>query len=1780
MRSKILFTFLLFSSATLFAQEPNLSFSILNGDFTRCAEDSLVNIRIVPDPDKTFSTITLFWDGDNIDPVTITDPAQLEQGYTYDFPDLFDNCDYSDRCISRGIYGSCFLIEVVATYTDGTNENVSRRIGFQKPPEPRFNLPSTTCTGTMLDIPNLTCPGNDTSMTYLWTLPDGSTSTDFEVSYEFLATGPQTVRLAATNLCGTRVISRTIDIVQAPDVTAIPDSNVFVGVDNDFRVCLDGESCIRLNGSASTGIDSWRWTVDNPVGVSIEDPESLITRVCFTSPGERTFTLRGTNSSCNESEEHPCPVTVLEGESLTLNPQPDACPQLDYTPEPSVDPDATYFIDGVVVSSFPFTMTPRSTPYVIRAEKSTECGDLVARDTLFVDPAIQPTLLSPNDGDAYCPDESLVALEVSDPGGSWSNSSSLVFQDGMAFFDRSAPAGAYPLTYTLGSGDCERTLNFTLSIEPTETLDFSPQADACPELQYSPLPGIDPAATYFIDGVEVSAFPVLLSARSAPYVIRAEKNTSCDNLVAHDTLFIDPAIQPTLVSPADGDLFCPNDTGVPLEVSDAGGTWTPAEGLMLDGEDAFFDRSVPPGRYDFTYTLGEDACERTLTFSLEIADSELQLPADFTICATGDPVALAPSPGDGTLSGTGVSDSDRTFSPAGLVPGNYAITYSRDNTTTGCTESGSWTAEVIAEPTVEAGAPIELCNADQSIQLLDFTAGFVADPPSAILSFSGRGITDGSTGAYRPGSLPVGTVDTVLITSTDPRTPDVCAATDTLLVTITEIVTPNAGADTTICGGDDTFFLGDPAGGRWSGPNASADGTVNLSGLSPSTYVYTLSLGAGICQSSDEMVLTIVPGDGVTAATDQLFVCDTAAVVQLPVTTPSQGGVWSGDLPLAGTNIDVSGAAVGTYDFRYLVSSLPEGCNSADLRLDILPRPTTTLRGDSVRCNDGSCVTFRSGGTAADRYRWSTSDGFRGTGDSICHQFPAAGDYSVRLAGERLHPVDGSLLCSSPTVTTSIRILDPLQPATITVDQDTICPGEALTLRFSPPPNANLESLAYEWRYGNTTIPASGPTDIFLPSPLQDTSYRISLHTLGTCGDAQQSFEVFVRANPRANIRVVYPENCSGSELILTNLATGTLDETIWFSSDGQRYTSFQPPVLTPVTGDSARTILYSLVAGNSCLRDTFSVPVTVEPTSIRALPALVDTTICPGEPFIVTNISTPGTRAEYVFSDGRRFGGDSIAVVFDEPGPFSFVLYAYGCGYDSSVWSGTVLPEPDLDFTAPAFACPYDEVPYVLSSSAANTLIYFGDGDSTSQNIGTHRYAPSSDRFLIRYAATSGNGCRAEGEQFIDLLPQPLAAIGPLDSLCAGEEQTVVSLGSGGQTCRWTFPDGTVADGCSVSHAFTERGLSALQLIYTSANGCTDTAVAPVFVRPTPEVALDVSFDDSDCGPTEVRFFYRGDLQDVSSFRLLTGDGSAPINGLNPVHRYDTSGQVTARLRTGFDDVCFDDTELTFYLRQYPRAEALTEDERCELEDRASVVIRTENPEDLISGSGPNGYFENGINRFNLLDPGDYIFEVVSPDGCDTLIDYTLNPVRPLELSTIEDAQIELGDSIQLTSFVNSSDVMISWVPGRELSDSTVLSPTARPTRLTTYIITALDTVTNCVRRDTVTISPSQDNDMFVPTSFSPNEDGVNDVFQIFPKVSVDRVEVVRIWDRWGNLVYELKGTSTNPINQFTPLWDGTFNGRPLNSAVFVYQVIYHTIRGQRKVLRGDLTLLARFGR
>jgi large repetitive protein len=92
------------------------------------------------------------------------------------------------------------------------------------------------------------------------------------------------------------------------------------------------------------------------------------------------------------------------------------------------------------------------------------------------------------------------------------------------------------------------------------------------------------------------------------------------------------------------------------------------------------------------------------------------------------------------------------------------------------------------------------------------------------------------------------------------------------------------------------------------------------------------------------------------------------------------------------------------------------------------------------------------------------------------------------------------------------------------------------------------------------------------------------------------------------------------------------------------------------------------------------------------------------------------------------------------------------------------------------------------------------------------------------------------------------------------------------------------------------------------------------------------------------------------------------------------------------------------------------------------------------------------------------------------------------------------------------------------------------------------------------------------MPTAFSPNDDGENDVFKPFLKADYFYIETYdfKIFNRWGNLVFQSDAIQNG--------WDGTWVGKPLPSDVYVWQlIIRHKFKEKTEVLKigGDVTLM-----
>lgn len=206
----------------------------------------------------------------------------------------------------------------------------------------------------------------------------------------------------------------------------------------------------------------------------------------------------------------------------------------------------------------------------------------------------------------------------------------------------------------------------------------------------------------------------------------------------------------------------------------------------------------------------------------------------------------------------------------------------------------------------------------------------------------------------------------------------------------------------------------------------------------------------------------------------------------------------------------------------------------------------------------------------------------------------------------------------------------------------------------------------------------------------------------------------------------------------------------------------------------------------------------------------------------------------------------------------------------------------------------------------------------------------------------------------------------------------------------------------------------------------------------------------------------------------------------------------------------------------------------------------------------------------FSGLAYGTYRVRAQDVNGCEQQRTVLLEAPPTLSITfPAPFISINLGDSVALNPTTDFPIDTFYWEPA--ITDcKNCFSPVVRPSASTTYALTAISS-DGCAVQAEVEIAVNVAADLFVPSAFSPNEDGENDYFNFFARGSVARIVSFQVFNRWGALVFEEKDFPPN-TNQG---WDGRREGRLAEAGVFIYQIIYETKDGRREERAGDLALL-----
>lgn len=193
----------------------------------------------------------------------------------------------------------------------------------------------------------------------------------------------------------------------------------------------------------------------------------------------------------------------------------------------------------------------------------------------------------------------------------------------------------------------------------------------------------------------------------------------------------------------------------------------------------------------------------------------------------------------------------------------------------------------------------------------------------------------------------------------------------------------------------------------------------------------------------------------------------------------------------------------------------------------------------------------------------------------------------------------------------------------------------------------------------------------------------------------------------------------------------------------------------------------------------------------------------------------------------------------------------------------------------------------------------------------------------------------------------------------------------------------------------------------------------------------------------------------------------------------------------------------------------------------------------------------------------GVYQLEVKDNNGCtDTgSVRFTIKP--PVHVFAGNDTIAVKGMPHQLHSTASSS---YSWSPANVLNDPGIQNPQAVLTHDQEFVVQVTDN-TGCKGSDTILVKIIQGITYYIPNAFTPNGDGLNDVFRAIP-VGIAHTEYFRVLNRFGKIIFE----TSDPFNKG---WDGTYMGYKQPSGTYVWFIKGKDINGKKVELKGTVVLI-----
>jgi gliding motility-associated-like protein len=473
-----------------------------------------------------------------------------------------------------------------------------------------------------------------------------------------------------------------------------------------------------------------------------------------------------------------------------------------------------------------------------------------------------------------------------------------------------------------------------------------------------------------------------------------------------------------------------------------------------------------------------------------------------------------------------------------------------------------------------------------------------------------------------------------------------------------------------------------------------------------------------------------------------------------------------------------------------------------------------------------------------------------------------------------------------------------------------------------------------------------------------------------------------------------------------------------------------------------------------------------------------------------------------------------------------------------------------------------------VSNDFISNYLWNFGDGGVSALQNPVHHYTGNGN-FAVQCIVTTQQGCKDTAllQVPIHIVKSPeIAVSGPAGACLPATAQflpQIIYNDTSALSWQWNFGNGQSSGTMNppvISYATS--GTFPITCIVTNSSGCKDTSTTVFNAWGLP--VIDAGNDKQICRFSPVQLNATGG----SSYVWSPGNGLSCMNCAAPLASPDSTKKYYL---TGTDaNGCINTDSIEIKVVQRFNMTQSPDESFC-VGKYATLYASGANSYQWSPGTGLSSVtaatvIAKPLITTNYMVIGSDAFNCFKDTG---FINIIVHPV-PTVLAG-NDVTIFGGGTTPLNTVTTGGVNAYAWSPATGLSCTSCPNPVASPAKTTTYTVEVSNSG-GCKKTDDVTVFVLCDKgNLFVPNTFSPNGDGMNDI--LYPRGNgIYTIKSFKIFNRWGELMYDKNNFNANDAGYG---WNGTYKGKLCSPDVFVYMIEVLCANGTPIGFKGNITLI-----